>query len=128
LITNLYNQFINDIVAGRKEATQGKLTREKLLKLADGRVYSGEQAAKNGLIDENGDLYTALIYARQQGKLPEDAPVTSLSDGGGGLRSLLGASTQSTVENLSQSAGAAFAQGAMGQIKSEAKDLPTPTY
>lgn len=128
LITNLYNQFINDIVAGRKEATQGKLTREKLLKLADGRVYSGEQAANNGLIDENGDLYTALIYARQQGKLPEDAPVTSLSGGGGGLRSLLGANTQSTVENLSQSAGAAFAQGAMGQIKNEAKNLPTPTY
>ena len=128
LISNLYNQFIGDIVIGRREATQGKLTREKLIKLADGRVYSGEQAAKNGLIDENGDLYTALIYARGQGKLPADAPVTSLSGGGGGLRSLLGASTQSAVEGVSQSAGAAFAQGAMGQIKSEAKDLPTPTF
>ena len=128
LIKNLYDQFINDIVAGRKEATTGKLTREKLLQLADGRVYSGEQAAQNGLIDENGDLYTALVYARQQGKLPEDAPITPLSGGRGGLFSLFGASTQSAVEGMSQSAGAAFAQGAMGQIKSEAKDLPIPTY
>ena len=128
LINNLYNQFVSDVVAGRKEATKGALTREKLLKLADGRVYSGEQAAANGLVDENGDLYTALKYAREQGKLPEGAPVTPLSGGRGGLSSLLGASSQSVVEGLSQSAGSAFARGAMGQIQSEAKDLPTATY
>ena len=128
LINNLYNQFVDDVVAGRKEATKGTLTREKLLKLADGRVYTGEQAVKNGLIDETGDLYTALKYARAQGKLPEDAPITSLSGGGGGLLSVFGASSQSTVEALSQSAGSAFARGAMNQMQSEAKNLPTPTY
>ncbi len=128
LIDNLYNQFIDDIVAGRKEATGGTLTREKLLKLADGRVYSGEQAAKNGLIDETGDLYTALLFARKKAGLPEDAPVTPLSGGGGGLLSLFGASTQSSAEGLSQGAGAAFARGAMNEFKSEAKDLPTARY
>ncbi len=128
LINNLYNQFVNDVVAGRKEATKGALTREKLLKLADGRVYTGEQAVKNGLIDETGDLYTALKYAREQGQLPADAPITPLSGGGGGLLSLFGASSQGAVEGLSRSAGSAFARGAMNQIQSEAKDLPTPTY
>ena len=128
LIGNLYNQFVGDVVAGRKEATKGTLTREKLLKLADGRVYTGEQAVKNGLVDETGDLYTAVSFARQQGGLPADAPVTSLSSGGGGLRSLLGASSQSAVESLSQNAGAAFARGAMGEVTTQAKDLPTPTY
>ena len=129
LITNLYNQFIGDVVAGRKEATKGTLTREKLIKLADGRVYSGEQAVKNGLVDETGDLYTAVNFARQQGNLPADAPVTSVaSGGGGGLRSLLGVSTQSNIESLSQNAGAAFARGAMGQITTGTKNLPTPTY
>ena len=128
LIKNLYAQFVGDVVAGRKEATKGQLTREKLLKLADGRVYTGEQAVKNGLIDETGDLYTAVNYARQQAKLPEDAPVTSLSGGGGGLLSVFGASSQSAAETLSQSAGAAFARGAMSEFTSEAKNLPTPTY
>ena len=128
LITNLYNQFVGDVVVGRKQATKGTLTREKLLKLADGRVYSGDQAVKNGLVDENGDLYTALLYAKQQGNLPADAPIASLAGGGGGLLSLFGFSTQSAIEGLSQSAGAAFARGAMGQVTTQAKDLPTPTY
>ena len=128
LINNLYNQFVDDVVAGRKEATKGKLTREKLLKLADGRVYTGEQAVKNGLIDETGDLYSAVLYAKREAGLPETAPVTPLSGGGGGLGALFGASSQSSVEGLSQNAGAAFARGAMGQMQSEARDLPTPTY
>ncbi len=124
LINNLYNQFVNDVVDGRKEATKGTLTREKLLKLADGRVYTGEQAVKNGLIDENGDLYTAVSFAKQKGGLPEDAPVTPLAGGSGGLLSLFGASAQSGAEGF----GAAFARGAMGEFKSEAKDLPTARY
>lgn len=128
LINNLYNQFVDDVVAGRKDATKGALTREKLIKLADGRVYTGEQAVKNGLIDETGDLFTAVNYARQQGKLPDDAPVKALSGGGGGLLSVFGANSQSAVESLSQGAGSAFARGAMNEFKSEAKDLPTPTY
>ena len=100
LINNLYNQFVNDVVVGRKEATKGQLTREKLLKLADGRVYTGEQAVQNKLIDETGDLYTAVQYATKVGGLKEDAPVTALS-GGGGLGSLFGASAQSFVGALS---------------------------
>lgn len=127
LINNLYNQFVSDVVAGRKEATKGKLTREKLVKLADGRVYSGEQAAKNGLIDETGDLYTAVRYAAKEGGLKEDAPVTSLS-GGGGLGSLFGASASSALGGLSEQAGAAFARGALGQFKTQAKDLPNIAY
>ena len=126
LINNLYNQFVSDVVAGRKEATNGKLTRAKLLPLADGRVYTGEQAKNNLLIDETGDLYTAVRYAAEQGGLqPDDAPVTSLASGGG-LASLFGA--ESAVSNLSESAGAAFARGALGQFKSEAKDLPTTKF
>ena len=127
LITNLYNQFVNDIVTGRKEATKGQLTREKLLKLANGRVYTGEQAVQNKLIDETGDLYSAVRYAAKTGGLKEDAPVTPLSSGGG-LGSLFGASASSAIGGLSEQAGTAFARGIAGQFKSEAKDLPTPTY
>ncbi len=127
LINNLYNQFVNDVVAGRKEATNGQLTREKLLKLADGRVYTGEQAVQNKLIDETGDLYTAVRYAAKTAGLKEDAPVTSLSSGGG-LGSLFGASAQSFIGGIGEQAGVAFARGALGQFKSEAKDLPQAKF
>ena len=125
LIFNLYNQFVGDVVAGRKAATGGKLTRQKLLKLADGRVYSGEQAAKNGLIDQTGGLYEAMEFARQKGGLKADAPVRAMGRGGG-LASLFGASLSSSVGAISETAGAAFARGATAQIKSDASDLPRP--
>ena len=125
LINNLYNQFVSDIVDGRKEATKGKLTRAKLLKLADGRVYSGEQAKANGLVDETGGLYEALNYARDVGDLEEDAPVRSLSERGG-FASLFGASAQNSWGALGEAAGAAFARGAMAQVRSDASELPRP--
>lgn len=125
LINNLYNQFVSDVVAGRKAATGGTLTREKLLKLADGRVYSGEQAAKNGLVDETGGLYEAMEFARTKGGLKADAPVRAMG-GRGGLGSLFGASVSGSVSALSEAAGAAFARGAAAQIKSDASDLPRP--
>ena len=127
LINNLYNQFVDDVVAGRKDATKGQLTRAKLLKLADGRVYTGEQAVANKLIDETGDLYTAVRYAAKAGGLKENAPVASLS-GGGGLGSLFGASASSTLGGLSETAGAAFARGAIGQFRAQAKDLPQTKF
>lgn len=48
MIMDFYNHFV-DITAERR-----KLTREKTLVLADGRVYSGRQAAENGLVDAIG--------------------------------------------------------------------------
>ena len=127
LINNLYQQFVSDVVDGRKAATKGALTREKLLKLADGRVYSGEQAAKNGLIDETGGLYEATLFASQRGGLAADAPVKSLA-GAGGLAGLFGAeSSAPTLDSVAHNAGASFARGAMSQFKTEASDLPRPS-
>lgn len=48
MIMNFYNHFV-DITAERR-----KLSREKTLLLADGRVYSGKQAVENKLIDAIG--------------------------------------------------------------------------
>ena len=127
LINNLYNQFVNDVVAGRKEATGGQLTREKLLKLADGRVYTGEQAVQNKLIDETGDLYTAVSYAKKQAELDDNAPLTSLS-GDSGLSSLFGVRVQSAVGGMSESIGATFARGAMNQFKAESNQVATPKF
>ena len=49
IIDEMYQRFVNVVVSGRP-----KLTREQILALADGRIYTGEQALKNGLVDEIG--------------------------------------------------------------------------
>lgn len=57
LVNESYNNFVDVIVKGRN------LSRQRVLEIADGRVYSGEQAKRLGLIDEFGDLEEATRYA-----------------------------------------------------------------
>jgi protease-4 len=52
-----YDQFVQVIVEGRD------LPEETVRELADGRVYSGQQAETLGLVDELGDLERAAEYA-----------------------------------------------------------------
>lgn len=57
LVNESYNKFVDVIVKGRH------LTRDHVLSIADGRVYSGEQARQLGLIDQFGDLEAATHFA-----------------------------------------------------------------
>ena len=50
----LYTQFVDDIVETRK------IEKNKLLKIADGRVFSGREAKNYGIIDELGGLDAAI--------------------------------------------------------------------
>lgn len=59
LINNAYDQFVDAIVTGRK------MDREKVLALADGRIYSGAQAKSLGLIDELGNMEKAITKAAE---------------------------------------------------------------
>jgi protease IV len=56
VIDNTYNQFLDDIVASRK------LERAELIKIADGRVMTGKQALKGGLVDTLGGFQEAQAY------------------------------------------------------------------
>jgi protease-4 len=67
LMDDTYHQFVAKAAQGRK------MTFEQLDKLAGGRVYTGRQAQKLGLIDEVGTLEDALASARQLANLPDDA-------------------------------------------------------
>jgi len=62
-IEDVYAQFIDKALAGRKDAGV-TMTREKLLSLAGGRVWTGRQAKANGLVDELGTLDDAIAYAQ----------------------------------------------------------------
>lgn len=118
LILNVYGQFVSDVVTGRAKATSGKLTRAKLLKLADGRVYTGLQAKNNLLVDAIGGLHEAVADAAKAGGITGE-PTTREIDGDGGLGSLFGASAERGVSGLARSAGDQFVAGASARARQE---------
>jgi protease-4 len=59
----IYHEFVGKVAEGRK------LTREAVEELAQGRVWSGAQAQKIGLVDEVGGLDAAIVYAAHQAGL-----------------------------------------------------------
>jgi len=70
-VEDIYAQFIDKALLGRKAA--GKtMTREELVKLAGGRVWSGRQAKANGLVDELGTLDDAIAHAKKLAGVPDD--------------------------------------------------------
>jgi protease-4 len=56
-IMQVYDQFVQAVARGRRMKV------EAVRALADGRIYTGEQAVKNGLVDELGGLREALAGA-----------------------------------------------------------------
>lgn len=61
LVDNSFEWFV-DIVAERRG-----LDRADVLRLADGRIMTGQMALDNQLIDEIGDEFTALAWMEDQG-------------------------------------------------------------
>jgi len=59
LIDNIHIQFIRDVALGRGR------TGEEIEPLADGRVFTGEQAQANGLVDRLGNFQDALDRAAE---------------------------------------------------------------
>ena len=66
LMDDTYRQFVAKAAQGRK------MPFEQLDKLAGGRVYTGRQAQKLGLVDEVGTLEDALASAKQLANLPDE--------------------------------------------------------
>jgi protease-4 len=66
----IYDQFVGKVAESRK------LPRETVEEIAQGRVWSGAQALKLGLIDELGGLDAAIAYAVGQAGLGPNYQVT----------------------------------------------------
>jgi len=64
-VQDIYAQFVDVVVSGRK------LSREDVLEVADGRILTGRQAAKLGLVDRTGSYHDALETAKRMGGLKE---------------------------------------------------------
>lgn len=64
-VENVYKTFVTRVAAGRK------MTFEQVDAIAQGRVWAGSEAVKNGLVDELGGLDKAIAYAAKLGKTKE---------------------------------------------------------
>ena len=59
IVLQLHGQFVRAVAAGRK----GKMTEADVARIADGRVFTGEQALELKLVDEIGNLDDAVHAA-----------------------------------------------------------------
>lgn len=62
-INDIYDRFLHKVSTGRN------LDRAVVEEIAQGRVYTGDQAIGLGLVDEIGGLESAIAYAAQQADL-----------------------------------------------------------
>ncbi len=72
MLNDIYAQFTTKAAAGRK------MDVEKLEKMARGRVYTGAQALKLGLVDELGTLADAIAFAKKSAGLDPDQKLERL--------------------------------------------------
>lgn len=71
VMDDVHDQFIQAVADGRK------LPVEQVRKIADGRIFSGNQAKKAGLVDDIGDLeYAISVAAKMAGIKGEPEVVT----------------------------------------------------
>jgi protease-4 len=71
VVDNVHHQFVNAVAAGRN------LTREDVLRIADGRIFTGEQAKGLGLVDALGNLEDAISDAGKLGKISGEPKVVT---------------------------------------------------
>ncbi|MGC2246132.1 MAG: signal peptide peptidase SppA, partial [Terriglobales bacterium] len=68
-LDRVYVDFTGKVAEGRK------LPKEKVLEIAKGRIWSGQDAKNLGLVDELGGYDTALKLAKQAAHIPESDEV-----------------------------------------------------
>jgi protease-4 len=68
-LDRVYDDFTGKVSLGRK------LSREEVEKIAKGRIWTGEDAKRLGLVDELGGFPSALRLVRTAARLQEDAPI-----------------------------------------------------
>lgn len=69
LTDNMYEQFVKAVSDNRK------IPIEKMHELAQGRIYSGQQALEVGLVDQLGNIYDAIDLAKTLAGLPQSVEV-----------------------------------------------------
>ncbi|HDM09518.1 MAG: signal peptide peptidase SppA [Deltaproteobacteria bacterium] len=83
LISDIQTQFVNAVAKGRN------LPIEKIRKIADGRILSGEQAKDLGLVDQLGNFQDAIELAKKMAGIKGEATLIYPSRRKAGLWDML---------------------------------------
>ena len=69
MIDSSYKKFLKDVALGRS------MNQSDIIPYADGRVFNGVSGLKYKLVDGLGTFEDAVAKARENAKLPDDAPL-----------------------------------------------------
>lgn len=102
----LHGQFIHAVAVGRK----GKISEAEIGKIADGRIFTGEEALGLKLIDKLGNLDDAVSLAAKLAKVEGEPALIYPRKHDGGLLELLTSSSdaQSAVQRVLSTGGLRF--------------------
>ena len=122
-LNDIYEAFIVRVMEGRK------MTRDQVISVAEGHIWTGKQAKENGLVDELGGINKAIMFARVEANLkPEqDVPVEVFPARKSTLEMLIDLATEgaSIAPGISISAEDILL-GLKTEINSEAQSLKAP--
>jgi protease IV len=94
LLDNIYQQFLGDVARNRK------IPLEKLKSLAEGKIYTGEEAKKIGLVDGFGNLPDAITKAGRLGGIKGKVKAVYPEKESTLLRLILGQDAQETLSQI----------------------------
>jgi protease IV len=108
-VDNVYSDFLRKVAEGRNQP------KEHIAKIAEGRVWSGEDALELGLVDEMGGLLDAIAYAAEKAGLGEDASIRDYPEAKDFFDELM--------ENLSTTASVRQSNPILDQIESTIDEI-----
>ena len=103
-VDDVYNQFVDTVY----QARQKNLSKEEVLKLADGRIFSGNQAHQNKLIDQLGNLPDAIKYAAKLADIEGKPRVVRKQKKPTFIQQLLGINPNTHIEDVLNLPGVTF--------------------
>ncbi len=103
-LDDVHNQFIDAVFEGRQE----HLTREDVVALADGRIFSGQQALEHKLVDQLGNLADAIDRAGELGGISGKPKVVRTKRKPSMLERMLGPTGKENLDKLLDSTSATF--------------------
>lgn len=103
-LDDVHNQFVDAVFEGRQE----HLTREAVVALADGRIFSGQQALGHKLIDQLGNLSDAVDRAGELGGIEGKPKVVRTKRKPSMLERVLGTTGKENLDRLLDNAGVTF--------------------
>lgn len=75
IVDDSYEQFLDQVRRGRR----GKIEEDKLVQIADGRIFSGRMGLELGLVDSLGNYYDAIDVARSAAGLDSRSRIEVLN-------------------------------------------------